>query len=1114
MLAWLVVFATNLVVHFWDLGDRAMSHDESLHTYYSWQLYRRADYRHDPMMHGPFLFHANALAYLLFGVSDFTARIVPAVLGTTLVMLPLLLRRWLGRYGALFTAVMLLISPVILYHGRYVRDTIYMSVFTLLMFTAFFRFLDSSERRWIYVAGVSAILAIATMEVAFIHGFIFVTFILTALVLERLDEGRRNLLLYIALAAAAGLIIGGSYLAVGGVTLSVPTGDGSKVALTRPGAVMQGSLLVGGILLMLVASGWLLRRYGRRDLSQAVSSITWPDVAGVAVVVAAVYLLLFSTFFTNPDGIRPKGIPAPLGYLIPVGGITNSIQYWLGEQTTQRGGQPWYYYVTLMSMYEFLPLLLGMVGMVVYYVRSDWRNRGGQALTPGLEREAAKDREGAKTGGSLTPRGRGGVASEGEPDAATRLFVPMLVAWVVGSLWIYSWAGEKMPWLLVHPTLPLCILGGRFLGDLVSAVDWQKVRSAGWQFSGLLVLALVTLAVLLSRSPLGGVTLGELQQRISWLLGLISLVAVGYGLAHYARMLGLQTAKVAFLTLVGLMFLATIRTSVYANYINDELANEYIVYAHGTPDDKQVVEELELMQLRLGQEEPLTIGYDNETSWPFTWYLRADAFPGQVYLDKKPSSVEQMVVLFGQENYNVYNPLLGDRYVCREYRRMWWPNEGYKNQTPKKIVEQLSTPEGRSRLMNILLYRKYQRDLNDWYHRSMMRMCVRADVLTKLWPEVAASPDLSEDAKRSASESLEQMKEIQTKRVDLQAVATWSGQGSPHGPLLRPKGLALGPDGRLYIADAGNSRVAVMDATGQMLSAFGSFGETDGAGKQPPGGQFHEPWGLEVAADGTVYVADTWNNRVQKLSSGLRFLLAWGVGGDVATPEGMFGPRETALDTNGRILVADTGNKRIQAFDASGRFVRSVGGGGGSGDGQFNEPSGVAVSPTSGEIFVADMWNRRIQRFGRDYAFIAAWRVDIGWESRDAIHKPQIAVGPDDAVYVTDPEHDQVVVYSNGGQLLAIFGEGVLKIPTGVVVGVDGRVYVSSTDDSQSVVTVFNSPLEAVRQKEAAEQTAAGQPTETAQELAATPTELAAPQTVDEQGAPQEPRVPIPTPTT
>src|SRR5688500_1757046 len=72
--AWAIIFIVAAVARFYDLGARAMSHDESLHSLYAYHLYNRGNYEHNPMMHGPFRYHLTALVYFLFGDSDTTAR--------------------------------------------------------------------------------------------------------------------------------------------------------------------------------------------------------------------------------------------------------------------------------------------------------------------------------------------------------------------------------------------------------------------------------------------------------------------------------------------------------------------------------------------------------------------------------------------------------------------------------------------------------------------------------------------------------------------------------------------------------------------------------------------------------------------------------------------------------------------------------------------------------------------------------------------------------------------------------------------------------------------------------------------------------------------------------
>src|SRR5512143_4015581 len=181
---YLLFIVAAILTRFWALGDRGMSHDESLHVYYSWNLFKGGGFSHTPLMHGPFLFHINALVYSLFGASDFTARISVAVFGVALVCLPYFMRRWLGRAGALVTSFMLLISPSIWYHARYIRDEAYMLVWIMLMAWGIFGYLHDRAPKWLYLVAVAAAFGYISMEATFMFVAIFGFFLITALMIE------------------------------------------------------------------------------------------------------------------------------------------------------------------------------------------------------------------------------------------------------------------------------------------------------------------------------------------------------------------------------------------------------------------------------------------------------------------------------------------------------------------------------------------------------------------------------------------------------------------------------------------------------------------------------------------------------------------------------------------------------------------------------------------------------------------------------------------------------------------------------------------------------------------------------------------------------------------
>ncbi|MFN2387891.1 MAG: flippase activity-associated protein Agl23, partial [Thermoanaerobaculia bacterium] len=170
------ILTVALLTHFVRLAERPLHHDESIHAYQSHTLARDGTWRYDPAYHGPFLYYANALVYKIFGASDFTARLLPAIFGLILIAFAIPLSRWIGKDGALVYALLVLISPHLTYFSRFIREDIYSLVFTLGTIIAFRRFLEMDRFRWLVLSSVSFALAGATKENAYMTGVLFVAF--------------------------------------------------------------------------------------------------------------------------------------------------------------------------------------------------------------------------------------------------------------------------------------------------------------------------------------------------------------------------------------------------------------------------------------------------------------------------------------------------------------------------------------------------------------------------------------------------------------------------------------------------------------------------------------------------------------------------------------------------------------------------------------------------------------------------------------------------------------------------------------------------------------------------------------------------------------------------
>jgi DNA-binding beta-propeller fold protein YncE len=186
----------------------------------------------------------------------------------------------------------------------------------------------------------------------------------------------------------------------------------------------------------------------------------------------------------------------------------------------------------------------------------------------------------------------------------------------------------------------------------------------------------------------------------------------------------------------------------------------------------------------------------------------------------------------------------------------------------------------------------------------------------------------------------------------MQTLGRWGAPGAAAGQFSSPSGLAVADDGSIYVADTDNSRIQKLSFAGQPLAQWGSLGAA--------AGQFSAPLGVAVDRQGNVYVADTANDRIQKLSPEGKALAQWGSHG---TAPGQFSsPSGISVADDGGIYVADTDNARIQKLSPDGR-PESVWGapGPGAAPGQFNSPISVALD-AAGALYVLDSGNHRIQK--------------------------------------------------------------------------------------------------------------------------------------------------------
>jgi sugar lactone lactonase YvrE len=203
--------------------------------------------------------------------------------------------------------------------------------------------------------------------------------------------------------------------------------------------------------------------------------------------------------------------------------------------------------------------------------------------------------------------------------------------------------------------------------------------------------------------------------------------------------------------------------------------------------------------------------------------------------------------------------------------------------------------------------------------------------------------------------------------------------------LNNPQGIAVGPDGALYIADTYNHVVRRVDAKGIITTFAGTEPGLAGDGGPAVKAQLSLPTSVAVASDGTVYISEAGNNRIRRVKPDriVETVLGTGPGsgtagagfggdGGPALQAKVFAPADLALDPQGGLLLSDSGNHRVRLI--SNGVIRTVAGTGTPGargdDGpalnaELNTPQKIAVGP-DGALYVAEPANRRVRKVGAD----------------------------------------------------------------------------------------------------------------------------------------------------
>jgi uncharacterized protein (TIGR03663 family) len=373
----------------------------------------------------------------------------------------------------------------------------------------------------------------------------------------------------------------------------------------------------------------------------------WRDAPGLGIALLSgvvLFVMLFTTMFTNLGGLATATFATD-----------GTLLYWLGQHDVQRGSQPWFYYLVLMPQYDFIAVTLGAGAALVIVVR---------AIQCWI--------------GQRTDDGR-------------LFFQGLLVVWFAGIFAGLSFAGEKMPWLVIHIALPASLLAGQATGRLIERGLAMKrggiIGRSEWILASTLLVigaSWIALAGLLSRPVFQRSSNGELVRQVSawaadhwWLLVLPPVAAlVALGVAVVLR--GPQRAALATAAalIVGLLVLQ-VHAGARMTYQEGDVPRDMLIYTQTSPDMPMVVSDLRELSLAVEGNLDLEILYDSRVAWPMQWYLRE--FNNKRIVSNAAGAPTAPALMISTEQFNQFGGQL-EGYTAFDYVLRWWfPEEMYRN---------------------------------------------------------------------------------------------------------------------------------------------------------------------------------------------------------------------------------------------------------------------------------------------------------------------------------------------------------------------------------------------------------------------------------------------------
>lgn len=161
-----LILILAFILRFWQLDLKLLHHDEAIHSWFCYELLTKGAWQYDPSYHGPFLYFVTTGLFALIGPSDFAARLLPSLFGFCILPLVWYIYKigYLNKNQTLIAALLIAISPDMVYFSRFLRHDIFMLFFTMLLMVAILYWFERGQTRFAILAAVAAAGALSCKE--------------------------------------------------------------------------------------------------------------------------------------------------------------------------------------------------------------------------------------------------------------------------------------------------------------------------------------------------------------------------------------------------------------------------------------------------------------------------------------------------------------------------------------------------------------------------------------------------------------------------------------------------------------------------------------------------------------------------------------------------------------------------------------------------------------------------------------------------------------------------------------------------------------------------------------------------------------------------------------